>query len=111
MTTWFHTLMFGDSHHALPCGWIWLKIDTTHHLFLLCTADFGLSIKMAEHQTHVSNRHQGTYGYVAPEVSTLGKVTKLADGMQDRFLIGLLQGKSPRHNPMKGQGWSSTCSH
>ncbi|MEW5302730.1 MAG: hypothetical protein WDW36_005483 [Sanguina aurantia] len=42
-------------------------------------ADFGLSIKMAEHQTHVSNRHQGTYGYVAPEVSTFGKVTKLAD--------------------------------
>lgn len=60
-------------------------------MLLRCAADFGLSIKMAEHQTHVSNRHQGTYGYVAPEVSTLGKVTKLADG-------------TPIHLLEKGQG-------
>ncbi|KAG2428190.1 hypothetical protein HXX76_011870 [Chlamydomonas incerta] len=42
-------------------------------------ADFGLSVPMAEDQTHASNRFAGTPAYAAPEVRTLGRMSKAAD--------------------------------
>eukprot|EP00198_Chlamydomonas_reinhardtii_P005764 XP_001695100.1 predicted protein [Chlamydomonas reinhardtii] len=42
-------------------------------------ADFGLSVRMGEGQTHASNKFQGTPLYSAPEVLTRGRLTKAAD--------------------------------
>ncbi|KIY93963.1 hypothetical protein MNEG_13998 [Monoraphidium neglectum] len=42
-------------------------------------ADFGLSIKMPEGASHVSNMRQGTPFYVAPEVLRRGSITKASD--------------------------------
>ncbi|KAG2436718.1 hypothetical protein HXX76_006242 [Chlamydomonas incerta] len=42
-------------------------------------ADFGLSKRMGEGQTHASNCWQGTPYYTAPEVATAGRLSKAAD--------------------------------
>ncbi|EFJ51707.1 hypothetical protein VOLCADRAFT_87429 [Volvox carteri f. nagariensis] len=42
-------------------------------------ADFGLSVRMGEGQTHASNKFQGTPLYSAPEVLARGHLTKAAD--------------------------------
>ncbi|GIL50131.1 hypothetical protein Vafri_6436 [Volvox africanus] len=42
-------------------------------------ADFGLSVRMGEGQTHASNKFQGTPLYSAPEVLSRGHLTKSAD--------------------------------
>ncbi|KXZ45652.1 hypothetical protein GPECTOR_52g51 [Gonium pectorale] len=42
-------------------------------------ADFGLSVRMGEGQTHASNKFQGTPLYSAPEVLTRGHLTKSSD--------------------------------
>lgn len=42
-------------------------------------ADFGLSVKMATHQSHVSNLRQGTPFYAAPEVVKEGIFSRAAD--------------------------------
>ncbi|GLI63127.1 hypothetical protein VaNZ11_006034, partial [Volvox africanus] len=42
-------------------------------------ADFGLSVRMGEGQTHSSNKFQGTPLYSAPEVLMRGHLTKSAD--------------------------------
>ncbi|CAD7699863.1 unnamed protein product [Ostreobium quekettii] len=42
-------------------------------------ADFGLSIKMGELQSHVSNQHAGTPFYMAPELCHKGVLSKKAD--------------------------------
>ncbi|KAG2490369.1 hypothetical protein HYH03_011171 [Edaphochlamys debaryana] len=42
-------------------------------------ADFGLSVRMTESQTHASNRYQGTPAYAAPEVMSAGHLSKAAD--------------------------------
>lgn len=42
-------------------------------------ADFGLSMKMGAHQTHLSGVGHGTPLYIAPEVMTQRRVSKAAD--------------------------------
>ncbi|GFR50775.1 hypothetical protein Agub_g13040 [Astrephomene gubernaculifera] len=42
-------------------------------------ADFGLSVRMSEGQTHASNKFQGTPLYSAPEVLARGHLTKASD--------------------------------
>ncbi|GFR51737.1 hypothetical protein Agub_g14113, partial [Astrephomene gubernaculifera] len=42
-------------------------------------ADFGLSMRMDPHETHVSNVYQGTITHMAPEVLLHGKVSKMSD--------------------------------
>ncbi|PNH12348.1 putative serine/threonine-protein kinase [Tetrabaena socialis] len=42
-------------------------------------ADFGLSTRMTDEQTHESNRFQGTPAYTAPEVQAHGRLSKAAD--------------------------------
>ncbi|KAG2499104.1 hypothetical protein HYH03_003287 [Edaphochlamys debaryana] len=47
--------------------------------FCLKVADFGLSVRMAEGESHLSNLFQGSPYYCAPEVLLSGKVGKSAD--------------------------------
>ncbi|KXZ47490.1 hypothetical protein GPECTOR_35g928 [Gonium pectorale] len=47
--------------------------------FCLKLADFGLSVRMAEGESHMSNLFQGSPYYCAPEVVLSGKVGKSAD--------------------------------
>ncbi|PNH00436.1 putative serine/threonine-protein kinase, partial [Tetrabaena socialis] len=47
--------------------------------FCLKVADFGLSVRVGEGQSHLSNLFQGSPYYVAPEVILSGKVGKSAD--------------------------------
>ncbi|PNH03323.1 putative serine/threonine-protein kinase, partial [Tetrabaena socialis] len=47
--------------------------------FCLKVADFGLSVRVGEGQSHLSNLFQGSPYYVAPEVMLSGKVGKSAD--------------------------------
>ncbi|GIL53854.1 hypothetical protein Vafri_9483 [Volvox africanus] len=42
-------------------------------------ADFGLSLRIDPHETHVSNVYQGTITHMAPEVLLHGKVSKMSD--------------------------------
>ncbi|KAM0062118.1 putative protein kinase RLK-Pelle-PERK-1 family [Helianthus debilis subsp. tardiflorus] len=42
-------------------------------------ADFGLAKLCAEDNTHVSTRIMGTFGYVAPEYASTGKLTEKSD--------------------------------
>ncbi|XP_071691787.1 proline-rich receptor-like protein kinase PERK4 [Rutidosis leptorrhynchoides] len=42
-------------------------------------ADFGLAKLSAEENTHVSTRVMGTFGYVAPEYASTGKLTEKSD--------------------------------
>ncbi len=48
-------------------------------MFRAKVADFGLSIMMDDHQSHVSNLKVGTPFYLAPEVQHAGRVTTAAD--------------------------------
>ncbi|PNH03325.1 Serine/threonine-protein kinase ste-20 [Tetrabaena socialis] len=47
--------------------------------FCLKVADFGLSVRVGEGQSHLSNLFQGSPYYIAPEVILSGKVGKSAD--------------------------------
>ncbi|KAG2445599.1 hypothetical protein HXX76_000210 [Chlamydomonas incerta] len=47
--------------------------------FCLKVSDFGLSVRVGEGQSHLSNLFQGTPYYCAPEVILSGKVGKTAD--------------------------------
>eukprot|EP00951_Prasinocladus_malaysianus_P022746 scaffold191589_cov45-Prasinocladus_malaysianus.AAC.2 len=42
-------------------------------------ADFGLSVRMEQEQTHVSGVHAGTLTHMAPEILMSGRLSKAAD--------------------------------
>lgn len=62
-----------------PSNVLLKKDDDLHAKVLAKIADFGLSLKMQESQTHVSNVQHGATGYTAPEVMEQGNCSKAAD--------------------------------
>ncbi|KAI8472037.1 MAG: hypothetical protein J3K34DRAFT_520076 [Monoraphidium minutum] len=66
-------------------------------------ADFGLSVRMPEGASHISNLRQGTPFYVAPEVLHRGSVTKAADVYSFGVLLWeMYQGKPPYRRSRQG---------
>nr|XP_043620040.1 putative proline-rich receptor-like protein kinase PERK6 [Erigeron canadensis] len=64
-------------------------------------ADFGLAKLSSETITHVSTRVMGTFGYLAPEYASTGKLTEKSDVFSyGVVLLELITGKRPinRHN-------------
>ncbi|KAK4377289.1 hypothetical protein RND71_003585 [Anisodus tanguticus] len=55
-------------------------------------ADFGLAKLAADNFTHVSTRIMGTFGYLAPEYASTGKLTEKSDGV---MLLELITGHRP----------------
>lgn len=59
-------------------------------------ADFGLAKLAADTNTHVSTRVMGTFGYLAPEYATSGKVTEKSDVFSfGVVLLELITGRKP----------------
>ncbi|KAG9148184.1 hypothetical protein Leryth_014099 [Lithospermum erythrorhizon] len=59
-------------------------------------ADFGLAKLSSDTNTHVSTRVMGTYGYLAPEYASSGKLTEKSDVYSyGVVLLELITGKRP----------------
>ncbi|XP_074345766.1 putative proline-rich receptor-like protein kinase PERK6 [Apium graveolens] len=59
-------------------------------------ADFGLAKLSNENYTHVSTRIMGTFGYLAPEYASSGKLTEKSDVYSyGVMLLELISGKRP----------------
>nr|XP_027192737.1 proline-rich receptor-like protein kinase PERK4 isoform X2 [Cicer arietinum] len=59
-------------------------------------ADFGLAKLTTDNNTHVSTRVMGTFGYMAPEYASSGKLTEKSDVFSfGVMLLELLTGKRP----------------
>ena len=59
-------------------------------------ADFGLAKLTNDNNTHVSTRVMGTFGYMAPEYASSGKLTEKSDVFSfGVMLLELLTGKRP----------------
>ena len=59
-------------------------------------ADFGLSVRMAANQTHVSGQRHGTPLYAAPEVIRDAQISKAADVYSFGVMLWEMVG---------GEGW------
>ncbi|GFR41905.1 hypothetical protein Agub_g2695 [Astrephomene gubernaculifera] len=67
-------------HGDLNPNNVLLKRDPTKKYGATCKlADFGLSIKMAADQSHISNMRRGTPFYTCPQILAKGNMTKAAD--------------------------------
>lgn len=62
-----------------PSNVLLKKSPDTHTKMLAKIADFGLSLKLSNDQTHVSNAQYGTPFYMAREVLEKGNASKAAD--------------------------------
>ncbi|MED6123024.1 Proline-rich receptor-like protein kinase perk4 [Stylosanthes scabra] len=59
-------------------------------------ADFGLAKLTTDNNTHVSTRVMGTFGYLAPEYASSGKLTEKSDVFSfGVMLLEILSGKRP----------------
>ncbi|KAK4260001.1 hypothetical protein QN277_003177 [Acacia crassicarpa] len=59
-------------------------------------ADFGLAKLTTENNTHVSTRVMGTFGYLAPEYASSGKLTEKSDVFSfGVMLLEIITGKRP----------------
>ncbi|XP_038714114.1 putative proline-rich receptor-like protein kinase PERK6 [Tripterygium wilfordii] len=70
-----------------------ILIDTT---FEAKVADFGLAKLSSDNFTHVSTRVMGTFGYMAPEYASSGKLTDKSDVFSfGVMLLELITGRRP----------------
>ncbi|XP_038877288.1 proline-rich receptor-like protein kinase PERK4 [Benincasa hispida] len=64
--------------------------------FEAMVADFGLAKLSTDNHTHVSTRVMGTFGYLAPEYASSGKLTEKSDVFSfGVMLLELIAGKRP----------------
>ncbi|KAJ1293377.1 hypothetical protein BS78_01G063300 [Paspalum vaginatum] len=64
--------------------------------FEAMVADFGLAKLSSDNNTHVSTRVMGTFGYLAPEYASSGKLTEKSDVFSyGVMLLELLTGRRP----------------
>ena len=67
-------------------------------------ADFGLAKLSSVNHTHVSTRVMGTFGYLAPEYASSGKLTEKSDVFSyGVMLLELLTGRRPGDRSSYGQ--------
>ncbi|KAK6916563.1 Serine-threonine/tyrosine-protein kinase, catalytic domain, partial [Dillenia turbinata] len=65
-------------------------------------ADFGLAKLSADTNTHVSTRVMGTFGYLAPEYASSGKLTEKSDVFSyGIMLLELISGRRPIDNTIE----------
>jgi len=64
--------------------------------FEATVADFGLAKLTSENYTHISTRVMGTFGYLAPEYASSGKLTEKSDVFSyGVMLLELITGRRP----------------
>ncbi|WOL07858.1 hypothetical protein Cni_G16607 [Canna indica] len=64
--------------------------------FEAMVADFGLAKLSSDNHTHVSTRVMGTFGYLAPEYASSGKLTEKSDVFSyGVMLLEIITGKRP----------------
>ncbi|XP_077219705.1 proline-rich receptor-like protein kinase PERK15 [Tasmannia lanceolata] len=64
--------------------------------FEAMVADFGLAKLSSDNNTHVSTRVMGTFGYLAPEYASSGKLTEKSDVFSfGVMLLELITGRQP----------------
>ncbi|XP_019095022.1 PREDICTED: proline-rich receptor-like protein kinase PERK15 [Camelina sativa] len=69
------------------------------HSYEAKLADFGLARTYLDTDTHVSTRVMGTFGYLAPEYASSGKLTDKSDVFSfGVVLLELITGRRPIHN-------------
>ncbi|XP_039010282.1 proline-rich receptor-like protein kinase PERK4 [Hibiscus syriacus] len=69
--------------------------------FEAMVADFGLAKLSSDNYTHVSTRVMGTFGYMAPEYASCGKLTDRSDVFSfGVMLLELVTGKQPVDDTM-----------